>query len=98
MESYHLNEPVQRLDRKKITICKNDEKCDAYNFCSVVSCPKNSLDLCGKFRYIDELECLLNKVEYEMAKIILDIGIDFLEENSLFQKYLKKVGENETNG
>ena len=33
----------------------------------------------------------INKVEYEMAKIILDIGIDFLEENSLFQKYLKKV-------
>lgn len=93
-----IKQAEKEFDMSDLGFCKNDKKCDAYNFCSVVSCPKNSLDLCGKFRYIDELECLLNKVEYEMAKIILDIGIDFLEENRLFQKYLKKVGENETNG
>ena len=32
-----------------------------------------------------------------MAKILLDVGIEFLEGNILFQKYLKRVGD-EING
>lgn len=91
----NIKEAKEKYDKSNKGYCLNNPNCDAYNFCSIISCPKNSLDTYGEFHHIEELECLLGNIEFKIAKIILNDGLDLYPNNKLFINYLKGVEKSE---
>lgn len=90
----NLKEIQQNIENAYIACnhqCLKDKDCPAFEFCAQYTCPQSAYTNYGEFFHIEDLECIQNKIDYEIAiKMLL-----YLQDNNtiLGRKYLEKFLE-----
>ena len=69
-------------------ICDKDPECQAFEYCALHCCPKNSLTYYKEFFKFETLECVVNKIAYRLAVQILDICNQVCPQSRTFKKYI----------
>ena len=69
-------------------ICEKDCNCPAFEYCALYCCPKNSLTYYKEFFKFDSLECIVNRIGYNMAIQILTICNELCPESRTYRKYI----------
>lgn len=89
-----LKEVQQSIEEAYIACnhkCPKEPDCSAFEFCAQYTCPQSAYSNYGDFFLIEDLECIQNKIDYEIAiKMLL-----YLQNNNtiLGKKYLEKFLE-----
>lgn len=70
--------------------CKNDNKCEAFNYCITNHCPKDSWDLYGEFFRVEDLDCITTKLCYQSAIKLLSISNEVCPDSSTYKRFLNQ--------
>lgn len=71
-------------------LCPIDPECPAFEYCAVVSCPKNSMDQHGKFFYTEALECAVNKSVFKATFLMLATANEVCPNSIYYKLYLRE--------
>lgn len=86
-----LNEAKEALTAAYIAQnhqCQKDPECPAFEYCALICCPQLSYTQRSGFFDFDDLECVVNKVDYQTALKLLSICNETCPDSQIYQLFI----------